>query len=252
MAQQKGLIKLRGAVGGITFYKTQDGYMARESTSINGKKVATHPSYQRTRENAKEFAQTIRAGALLIRAFRGILRKSVDGRLGSRLTKELYNVIRADVTSARGSRNVVNGELGLLKDFEFNAQSSLAGTIYAPFTTNVDRVTGEVTVECASFIPMDMIVAPSGATHYQIRSAAGTVNFEASTFAVDAQEMVPALWDGVANLPYTQSHTLPANSSDPIFVLVGILFYQEVGGVQYLLNEGQRTPFAIVHVDTLP
>lgn len=29
MAQQKGLIKLKGTMGGITFYKTQDGYLAR-------------------------------------------------------------------------------------------------------------------------------------------------------------------------------------------------------------------------------
>jgi len=30
MARQKGIIKLDGTIGGITFYKSQDGYLARE------------------------------------------------------------------------------------------------------------------------------------------------------------------------------------------------------------------------------
>ena len=30
MARQKGVIKLKGTIGDISFYKTQDGYLARE------------------------------------------------------------------------------------------------------------------------------------------------------------------------------------------------------------------------------
>lgn len=30
MAQQKGIIKLDGTIGGITFYKSKGGYLARE------------------------------------------------------------------------------------------------------------------------------------------------------------------------------------------------------------------------------
>jgi hypothetical protein len=30
MARQKGIIKLKGTIGDITFYKTQDGHLARE------------------------------------------------------------------------------------------------------------------------------------------------------------------------------------------------------------------------------
>ena len=34
MAKQKGIIKLKGTIGDITFYKTQDGYLAREKGGI--------------------------------------------------------------------------------------------------------------------------------------------------------------------------------------------------------------------------
>ena len=30
MARQKGIIKLKGTIGDITFYKSKDGYIARE------------------------------------------------------------------------------------------------------------------------------------------------------------------------------------------------------------------------------
>jgi hypothetical protein len=35
MARQKGIIKLRGSIGDITFYKTRDGHMALEKGGID-------------------------------------------------------------------------------------------------------------------------------------------------------------------------------------------------------------------------
>ena len=37
MARQKGIIKLKGTIGDITFYKTKDGYLAREKGGIDAK-----------------------------------------------------------------------------------------------------------------------------------------------------------------------------------------------------------------------
>ena len=34
MARQKGIIKLKGTIGDITFYKTQDGHLAREKVEL--------------------------------------------------------------------------------------------------------------------------------------------------------------------------------------------------------------------------
>jgi len=39
MAQQKGILPLKGTIGNITFYKSKDGYLAREKTSINGNRL---------------------------------------------------------------------------------------------------------------------------------------------------------------------------------------------------------------------
>ncbi|MCC6760406.1 MAG: hypothetical protein IT252_04285, partial [Chitinophagaceae bacterium] len=48
MARQKGIIKLDGTIGGITFYKSQDGYLAREKGGVEGDRIANDPSFART------------------------------------------------------------------------------------------------------------------------------------------------------------------------------------------------------------
>ena len=39
MAKQKGIIKLKGTLGDITFYKSQDGYLAREKGGIDADRM---------------------------------------------------------------------------------------------------------------------------------------------------------------------------------------------------------------------
>lgn len=39
---------LRGTIGNITFYKSGEGYLAREKGGIDAKRIATDPAFQRT------------------------------------------------------------------------------------------------------------------------------------------------------------------------------------------------------------
>jgi len=125
MARQKGIIKLDGTIGGITFYKSQDGYLAREKGGVSADKIANDPNFQRTRENGEEFGRAGKAGKLLRNAIRAMLQNASDSRMVSRLTAEMVKVIQEDVTNARGLRNVIDGEAELLEGFEFNISGKL-------------------------------------------------------------------------------------------------------------------------------
>jgi hypothetical protein len=70
MARQKGIIKLKGTIGDITFYKTQDGHLAREKGGIDASRIASDPAFQRTRENGSEFGRAGKAGKILRTALR--------------------------------------------------------------------------------------------------------------------------------------------------------------------------------------
>jgi len=65
MAQQDGPIQIKGTVGNLTFYKSQDGFMVRGKGGIEASRIAKDPAFQRTRENGAEFGRAGKAGKIL-------------------------------------------------------------------------------------------------------------------------------------------------------------------------------------------
>lgn len=251
MARQKGIIKLKGTIGGITFYKTsQDGHLAREKGGIEKSRIMSDPAFQRTRENGSEFGRAGKAGKLLRTALRALLLNSSDGRMVSRLTREMVKVIQADLVSERGLRNVIDGEAELLVGFEFNVRGKLGTSLYAPFTSAIDRVSGEITVDIPPFVPINMIAAPSGTTHFKIISGGAEIDFEAETFIVETSETAILPWDAVATVAIAHTNQVTAASTKPIFLALGIEFYQEVNAQMYPLKNGAFNPLSISKVDS--
>ena len=123
MARQRSIIKLDGTIGGITFYKSKDGYLAREKGGIPAERIANDPAFQRTRENGAEFGRAGKAGKVLRNSIRQLLQNVNDSRMVSRLTKEMVKVIQMDATNPRGQRNVIDGEAELLIGFDLHLSS---------------------------------------------------------------------------------------------------------------------------------
>lgn len=249
MARQKGIIKLDGTIGDITFYKSRDGYLAREKGGIPADRIANDPAFQRTRENGAEFGRAGKAGKVLRNAIRALLQNSADARMVSRLTTEMVKVIQEDATNPRGLRNVIDGEAELLTGFEFNNNGKLGTTLYAPFTTVSDRVAGTLTANIPSFVPMNMIAAPGGTTHFKIVSAGAEIDFENETFVMDSQASAVFPWDTNATAVINLTNTVTANSNHPLFLVLGIEFYQEVNGQMYPLKNGAYNALSLVKVD---
>ena len=249
MARQKGIIKLKGTIGDITFYKTQDGHLAREKGGIDASRIKNDPAFQRTRENGSEFGRAGKAGKILRTSLRALLINTADGRMVSRLTQKMVEVIQADVTSVRGLRNVIDGEAELLAGFEFNIRGKLGTSLFAPFVGAIDRVTGEITVDIDPFVPTNMIAAPSGTTHFKIISAGAEIDFEAETFVEAHSETAILPWDAVATVAISQVNAVTAASTKPLFLALGVEFYQEVNGQMYPLKNGAYNPLALVKVD---
>lgn len=250
MARQKGIIKLKGTLGGITFYKTSlDGHLAREKGGIEASRIANDPAFQRTRENGAEFGRAGKAGKVLRTAIRPLLLNSADSRMASRLTQQMVKVIQADMVSERGLRNVIDGEAELLQGFEFNIRGKLGTTLFAPFTSNVDRVTGEVSINLASFVPANMIAAPGGTTHFKVISGGAEIDFEQETFVIATSETAILPWDATATAVISQTNELTPNSTKPLFLALGVEFYQQINGQMYPLKNGAYNPLSLVKVD---
>jgi hypothetical protein len=222
MARQKGIIKLKGTVGGITFYKTQDGHLAREKGGVDASRIKNDPAFQRTRENGSEFGRAGTAGRVLRTAIRGLLLNSADNRMVSRLTQAMTKVIQADATSIRGERNVIDGEAELLDGFEFNIRGKLGTSLYA-----------------------------SGTTHYKIISAGAEIDFALETYVAPTSASAVLPWGIAPSVAITQTNTVTPASTKPLFLMLGIEFFQQVNGTMYPLKNGAFNPLAIAKVSGL-
>jgi hypothetical protein len=248
MAKQRGIIKLQGTIGDITFVKTKDGYIAKEKTQMNASRMATDAAFQRTRENAAEFGRAGKAGKLLRNAIRPLLQNAKDSRVTSRLTKEMMKVIKADATSTRGMRNVVDGEAVFLQGFEFNINAAISSTLYTQPIATINRVAGQLEVTIPAFIPKNDMLIPDGATHYKMVSSAAEIDFEADTFLAETKNTDALPWDDTLTQPVTLKTNVTPNSTHPLFLVLGIQFFQQVNNVNYSLKNGAFNALSLVKV----
>jgi hypothetical protein len=253
MARQKGIIKLKGKIGDLSFYKTKDGYLAREKGGIDKERMKNDPAFQRTRENGAEFGRAGKAGRLLRTSVRPLLLKAADGRVASRMTREMVKVVKSDTSNDRGERKASEGDIELLKGFEFNQSGKLNATMYAPFTAAIDRASGEATVNIPGFIPQNTFAAPSGASHMRLVSAASKVDFAEEPFNLDTDESSEIAIGPQTEAAITLTATVPSGGKEPIFLLFGVEFLQEVNGTMYPLKNGAFNALALVEIDnTIP
>lgn len=249
MARQNSINKLKGTIGDITYYKSKDGHMVREKGGVDGKRIANDPKFQRTRENGMEFGRAGKSGKLLRMALRPTLVNSTDYRMVSRLTQSMMSVIKADLTSQRGLRNVIDGEAELLTGFEFNIEGKLSTSLFTVFNAQIDRVTGILSVAINPFVPANMIGAPTGTTHFKFISAGTEIDFENETFVSDFSETAVLPWDNNPTALISLSNQVTAGSTKPLFLVLGIKYFEEVNGQMYPLKNGSFNPLSIVKVD---
>ena len=248
MAKQRGILKVQGTLDELNFYKTRNGFKVRQKGGVTAERMATDPAFERTRENQQEFARAGNAGKVLRGALRGLVSKSAGRTLGTRLLREMMRVVKADATSDRGQRNVLDGELELLEGFDFNAVGKLSQTFFAEYTSSIDRATGVLSISIPAFIPSQMMLPPVEATHYQLVSAGGSIDFSTGSNGIVTNEsaVLPIGTDLSAALNH--NFDAGAENPDPLFLVLGISFFQEVNGKYYTLKNGTFNALQIVKV----
>ena len=251
MAKQNGIIKLKGTIGGISFYKTSDGHLAREKGGVDKSRIANDPAFQRTRENGAEFGAAGKGGKIVRSAIRILLQNAKDKRVVSRLTTDLLKVVKTDATNERGLRTIQDGNMDLLQGFEFNTNGKLGSTLFAPTANTFNRVTGDAEVSIAPFAPKVRIAAPAGTTHFKMVTGVAELDFANETSAFESDETGILPYDNATTAAIDLLATVTVSSTLPIIQVLGIEFYQEVNGQMYPLKNGSYNALSIVKVDTV-
>ncbi|MBG6062293.1 hypothetical protein IWX83_002091 [Flavobacterium sp. CG_9.1] len=124
-------------------------------------------------------------------------------------------------------------------------------SLFAPYVVGIDRLTGDITIDIAPFIPANMIAAPGGTTHFKIISAGSEIDFEGETFVSANSETTILPWDLTPTVAITQTNPVTPNSTRPLFLALGVEFYQQVNGQMYPLKNGSYNPLALVSMSGL-
>jgi len=250
MARQKGVIKLEGRIGDLSFYKNGGEYYAREKGGVDGDRIKSDPAYARTRENGAEFGRAGKASKLMRSAFKVPISKSADKRVASRLATEMLKVIQADTTNLRGQRIVSAGDVSLLDGFEFNAAVGLEAVVGLQYNVTFDRVGGIGSVAFGAFVPSLEIAEVEGATHFRFVIATAGINFDNETYEVNVDQSTHIPYTSESQGAVLMEADISENSTLPVFMLFGVEYYQSVNGQMYPLNNKESNPLALVLVDT--
>jgi hypothetical protein len=252
MARQKGVLNLEGKAGTLSFYQGRDGYVARQSNGMNGRRIFEDDAFIRTRENGAEFGRAGKAGKLLRTALRTLILGVADSRMTNRMIREMLKVVQSDPANRRGERTAAHGDAAILKGFEFNGSASLTQILFAPFEATIERAAGTGRIMLPPFNPQKMFSIPKGATHYCFLLGIASADFddEKTVQAVsvsDAHELMDSETETL-----TLSISLPEQAGQlPVFLVFGVEFVQVVNGQRYGMNNANHNVLSIVEVDRL-
>jgi hypothetical protein len=248
MPKVSGIVKIHGTLDDLTFYKTQDGHLVKRKGGVSASRIANDANFKRTRENNSEFGSAASAGKLLRKAVRTLMLTASDNRVTSRVTQAMSIIKNYDTTSLRGARSVsvgiANASAKLaLKDFNFNMNAVLNSILHKQYTVN----TTNGHIDITGLVPLNDISNPNGATHLSIKGAWAKIDFAGNTTDIEFTNSVNL----AINTTSTNINLVPTavpTGSGISFFLLAVEFFQQVNGVQYVLNNGQYNALSIVAV----
>lgn len=234
MPKQIGQVKTLGTIDDRTYYKTKYGYISRSKGTLSKDRINKDPNFARTRENMREFAQAASAGRLFRKAFNTSSKKIRDGRMFLRLNQLMRKVVNTDPLNDRGYRLVANGDISMLKGFNFNDVSRLDEILNAELV--ITTTENQVIVTMDTIVPVNQIQSPMGATHCRFFGVCAAIDFENGE---TKEVLVYSEYFPLENNIEEASLTLDTTGYEVFhkFIAVGIEFAEEVNGRQYALND---------------
>lgn len=265
MPKQKGIIKLKGSMGGITFYQRDGQNLSRETNGPDKGKIKNDPNFVRTRENNQEFG----AAATIGKALRAGLVQDFDEMADTNTTARITKLMKAIIsrgTGARGQRAFTPASFSIMfLGFPFSERVNFDSVFLAPYTSAVNAGRNQVTLTIPDFNTGNLVNAPTGATHFRIVNlitALSSYTFDVATKkyqpvdaaansknAFNASGFI-ALGTNVGAVTTIVSAITPAVTPAATSVLIsciGIEFYQNVGGTQYLLSSDNAMKIQAVY-----
>lgn len=249
MAKQAGIFQTRGSIGNVTFRETIHGFQVGMKSSLDKSKMAGNPRFDATREANNDFRAAAKGAKLVVDAMSLATRLVNTTMTFPRLQRTTRSVVSSDTVHRRGQKTMADGNMMLMKDFDFNDKAPLGNIVSVEFTTSIDRVTGAFDVNFPEFTPKDSLkYNPEEVSHYQLVVCGSILDFVTNQYTrvLTESAILPVAEDSEA---LTLEGTLTAASQDPIFLGVGIRFFKQDGTHFNTLTGASANAFKLVEID---
>tara|TARA_Y100000815_G_scaffold260792_1_gene272537 strand:+ start:760 stop:1560 length:801 start_codon:yes stop_codon:yes gene_type:complete len=258
MPKQKSIVKFKGTMDDMTFYKKKGKYYVRKKGGNDRERILNDPNFARVRENMSEFSAAAKVAAKFRKSI-GTLVKQLGGTtVQARLTRIFRKMINSGAGKS-GQRDIqlLPNKL-LFSEFQFNEDKNFGSVFTAmvdPPTIDANR--SVVSWEVPVFDLENELIMPSGTTHYRFVLATtvlsdhmfneGSGTYVPTTDAafvkrdVAYSEYLEATEPLAAAIPLSTDLGLAEALPDTAISLtvVGVLFYKEVNGTYLSLKSEQ-------------
>jgi hypothetical protein len=248
MAKQKGLIKIKGTIGNLSFYTTKHGDVVRTKWGPDKETRKNNPAFAEADRNSTEFGGCSASGKVFRHAVAEIISGASDSDLNTRVNSLMFAVKNLDEKSAHGKRNVgmalsYSKAINLFVDFNFNKDAPLASILKAPYL--IDKGTGRITIN--RIAEKGAIKFPKGATHVCLTCGWARIDFTTKKTELKTSEvkLLPRNTDQKSII--LKPKTAPKIKGKDFFILK-IGFIQDQGGKQYALGDSKYNATAVVGV----
>lgn len=229
MARQTGVLKFEGTIDEIIFYKRNGKYYARKKGAPSREKLKKGKEFENSRRVSAEFGHASKIASKLYRSCKGILNSGRHDGLHGKLTSILNRVIQSDPVSEYGHRRLRFGNLELMKGFDFEATSLKSLIANMP---TVDHQGQVVRINFSRIGDVKKKAIPDGATHYrvdllwcrldEVTEKVGYQEYQGNIIELNASLDL----NGVVEMDLGNA----LQSEEVLFVVMGIVFLQEVNG----------------------
>lgn len=217
---------------------------------MTAEQLAKSVNHARSREAASEFRMASKAGKLFLDSIRAVIAGPIGRSLSGRIFSAMRKVVVLDPINDRGDRNVADGPIQKLREFEINPRAPLSNTLKIDPVPIINRQKGEMTLHFPTMAPRTALSIPQEATHFKLIAAGLDIDFKQFTKASDIQES--ELFSlAKKKIPAFQITTITKPKSNGVlFLLAGIRFYQvTLNGSEYILHNTAYNALKVVEVN---
>lgn len=240
------------ALENVTFVRTPKGFqLKKERYFSNKEKMLINPTYAKSLHHCIEFTRVIKSCVTLRRAVNHLMTNAKNNKTSTVGVKRLFEILKTDNINLIPHRNIHHGDTTLLRNLDLNFYSTLSSIFYAELSTRIEREGGYLILNIPSFRPDIMLKKVSGATHFKILSAGCEIDFLNHQSITDYKETPELLLNEIPTDSVCHIHSISPGSLLPLFIIIGVRYYQLVNGIFYPLMSKVINPITIIAVDKL-